>query len=87
MTGKPCPLSAAELVYWEEFWLLEPFGDEWMQSSTIAAASMNGMGAKKQAGGHFIPDDFMPVKRQRKMSDRELEGNIELALSRSLRGK
>lgn len=45
----------ALLQEWRAYHLIEPFGDDWQQTGTIAAAAMNPHTKKS-----LKPDDFIP---------------------------
>ena len=81
-------MDAAELMYWEQFWLLEPFGDEWRQTCTGAAASMQAGGMKRKDGGEIQPEDLMPIQApKRTMSEAEVERTMETAMRTLARKK
>lgn len=53
-------IDAEELAHWEEFWRLEPFGDEWRASGRICETVAMSGGVKKKDGGRLTEEDFMP---------------------------
>lgn len=71
-------MDSDEYVDWMAMFQLEPFGDEWRQAATPAAAIHNAMGGKKK-GGAFTPDDFMPTGN-RAQTPAEIERNLRLSL-------
>ena len=52
-------ISSAELTEWMAYYQLEPFGESWFQTGTIAAAVANA--AMFREGDPFVPADFMPT--------------------------
>jgi hypothetical protein len=50
-------LSSREISEWMAFWENEPFGDEWRQAATVAAASSM---AWAKPGAKISPEQFMP---------------------------
>lgn len=57
-------MSAAEFSWWQAFYQLEPFGEEWRQTATICARVGNSAGGKGK-GVPFTIWDTMPVKEYR----------------------
>lgn len=53
-------ISAIEFAHWIEFYRLEPFGEEWRQAAQAAWAPIAATGSKKESGGHWEVNDFMP---------------------------
>lgn len=53
-------VDAEELSHWEEFWRLEPFGDEWRSRGRICETVAMSGGVKKKDGGRLTEEDFMP---------------------------
>ena len=52
-------LSSREISEWMAFYELEPFGDEWRQTGTIAAAAV---APYAKAGVTVKPEQFMPIR-------------------------
>lgn len=56
-------MSASELIYWQAYSSIEPFG-EWradLRAGTIAAAIYMNNPNRKKGSKKFKPQDFMPV--------------------------
>lgn len=49
------PLDARQCIDWQEFWNLEPFGDDWRQTALLAFIS-----AQKACKKTLSINDFMP---------------------------
>jgi len=64
-----------ELTEWMAYYQLEPFGESWFQTGTIAAAVANA--AMFREGDPFKPSDFMPT-------DPEATGDSEEGAKRRL---
>jgi hypothetical protein len=65
-------ISSAELTEQYAFYILEPYGQEWLQTAQQCAMAGNAAGGKK-GGGKFNTDDFMPTKPpKRKQSPSEI---------------
>lgn len=54
-------MDAAEFAEWIEYYKIEPFGDDWLQASTVAAAGVNLWSKRK-----VKPDAFVPRAKLRK---------------------
>jgi len=54
-------MSAAELAEWIAFYTVEPFGEDWKQTSYVCTMTGNASGGKR-GGKPFEPSDFLPVK-------------------------
>lgn len=48
-------MSAREFVEWQEYYAMEPFGDDWMQTATIASSNVNLWAKHKVRLERFIP--------------------------------
>jgi hypothetical protein len=48
-------MSAREFAEWFEYYKIEPFGDDWLQASTIAAAQVGVWSKQKIKADAFIP--------------------------------
>jgi hypothetical protein len=49
-------ISTEQMLEWQGFYRLEPFGEEWMQSAGVCASTFTAM-----TGAKFEPDKFLPV--------------------------
>ncbi len=67
-------INTIELANWKAMFELEPFGDEWKQTATVAAATNRAM------GGNAKPEDFMPPRIVRQQSSDEMEMHLRIAL-------
>lgn len=48
-------IDAREFQEWQEYYRIEPFGDDWDQAATIAATTVNLWSKKKVKPSQFIP--------------------------------
>jgi hypothetical protein len=54
-------LSAPQLLEWEAFFSLEPFGDDWRRTALLSSVIANANRDPEQRPESYSPDDFMPV--------------------------
>lgn len=78
-------MSGLEFRKWQAMHLLEPFGDERRQMAGIEAAVKNAFGGK-QGGGHFTPDECLPVPK-RDMTDDVIAAKLNAMLGSKVSGK
>lgn len=70
-------MPSDELTDWMAFFRFEPFGHEWLQAGTIAAASIRAMGGKAK------PEDCIPYKLTPTfMSEEEMELRLTAVLGK-----
>lgn len=70
-------LTPEQFDEWYASWLMEPWGDEWQQAGTIAAAAHNGpLLARASATKLYEPAQFIP--RFTTQKQRETEKNLAL---------
>jgi hypothetical protein len=60
-------MDAVEFEEWKAYYRVEPFGDDWQQAGTIAAATVNTWSKRK-----VKPEQFIPKTKARK-SPEEIE--------------
>lgn len=65
-------IDAREFQEWQELYKIEPWGDDWQQAGTIAAASMASNPFSKRK---YYPDSFIPKAKTRK-SPQEIEAHM-----------
>ena len=58
-------LDAEELAHWEEYWRLEPFGDEWRGWGRVCETVALSAGVKKKNGERITEEEFMPAGYRR----------------------
>lgn len=77
--------SSAELTYWLAYYSLEPFGESWFQTGTIASALVNCF----MEGPPAKPADFMPAGGLEEAQTEEQEKRRIVAglMQDKLRGK
>lgn len=63
-------MSSVEFQEWQEYYRIEPFGDDWQQAGTIAAASVNVWSKRKVKPDHFIP------RTKTRKTDEEIEAQM-----------
>lgn len=61
-------MSAREFTEWKEFYKLEPFGDDWHQTATIAAATVSVWSKRPVKLSRFLPG-----RGKRQQSPAEME--------------
>ncbi len=67
-------VDSREITEWMAFYMLEPFGQEWMQAGTIAAEVYRSFTGKKRK-----PQDYLPVKPP----EQEQDGNLMATIFRA----
>lgn len=72
-------MSYKEFQEWFAFYELEPFGAEWLQTGSIAAAIYNNNANRKKSSKILNPDEFLPVKKVKAVVDPRKMKNIFLA--------
>lgn len=66
-------ISSDEFTYWQAMFGLDPWGEDWMQTGTIAALMCN---QNRARGAPAVkPDDFVfrPLKRKKKQSPEDMQ--------------
>ena len=66
-------ISVRQLMRWQAYWRVEPFGDEWRRSARAALTSAAGFGAKLEAGSE---DRFLPSYRQKPQTLDEMRAEL-----------
>lgn len=56
-------LSGDELDLWIAEYRIEPFGDDWLQAGSIAAAAANAFGGRRK------PSDYIPTPPKKQTAD------------------
>lgn len=54
-------MDAREFQEWQEYYRLEPWGDDWMQTGLIVSSNANLWSKRK-----YKPEQFIPRAKQRK---------------------
>ncbi len=67
-------LSGDELDIWIAAHNIEPFGDDWQQAGTIAAATL--LPHTKRGGKELKPQDFIPTMKRRTQQTPEEMGAV-----------
>lgn len=66
-------ITVRQLVKWQAFWTIEPFGDEWRRSGRAALTAAAGFGAKPQPEAE---EKFLPSYREKPQSLEELRAEL-----------
>ena len=85
-------VSPEQFDEWQAYWQIEPFGDEWLQTGTVASSAHNAgvlaamaQGAEVAADAFKKAEDFFPIvgppAEPKYLSDREMEHCIKLMFS------
>lgn len=66
-------ISVRQIMRWQAYWRVEPFGDEWRRSARAALTSAAGFGAKLEPGSE---DRFLPSYRQKPQTLDEMRAEL-----------
>lgn len=66
-------ITVRQLIKWQAYWRVEPFGDEWRRSARTALTCAAGFGAKPEAGSE---DRFLPSYRQKEQTLDEMRAEL-----------
>lgn len=78
-------MSAAELAEWQAYYVCEPFGEDWKQTSYLCSMVGNAAGGHRR--GKFEPEDFLPVKPTIAQTAKRQSSDEMLAIFKQLAGK
>lgn len=65
-------MDAREFAEWQQLYAMEPWGDDWLQAGTVAAATVNLWSKRK-----YKPEAFIP-----RAKEQQTAAEIEAAMMR-----
>ena len=80
-------MSSKKIAEWQAFWELEPFGDEWRQAGTVAAAALSPHVEKgrKVTAENFIPKPSEPEEQSEGKTPEQILGMFQTFASMTAR--
>lgn len=57
-------MSARQFEEWIAYFDLEPFGDDWLRTATLASLVANSNRDTEKRPEPFTPEEFLPIQRQ-----------------------
>ena len=67
-------MTAREFQEWQELYRIEPWGDDWLQAGTVAAAAVNVWSKRKVRPDRFVP---RAGSAGRQLTPREVETQMQ----------
>jgi hypothetical protein len=66
-------ITVRQLLQWQAYWTIEPFGDEWRRAGRAALTAATGFGAKVEAEAE---ERFLPSYREKPQTLEELRAEL-----------
>ena len=66
-------ITVQQLLKWQAFWTIEPFGDDWRRAGRAALTAAAGFGAKPEPDAE---DKFLPSYREKPQTLEQLRAEL-----------
>lgn len=76
-------MSSRQFEEWMAYFGIEPFGDEWLRTGTLASMIANANRNIEEKPEPFTPKDFMPIETEASEEDEPIEEDPDAGWKRN----